>query len=622
VHPVTIDFETEAIAPRPDYPPKPVGVSIKYPGEKARYYAFGHPEGNNCTKAQAQIALAKAWSHEGGVLCHNAKFDIDVAETHMNLPQLPWDKIHDTMLEVFLHDPHAPSHALKAQAEVLLGIAPTERDEVRDWLVKHGYCTRASKNWGAFICKAPGDLVGKYADGDVIRTEMLHRKLMPVLKKRKMIGALDRERELLTCLLDMERQGVPVDLVGLMRDCEKYDSELAALSSWCHRRIKSKVNLDSGEELVNALIEAGKVDTELLGTTPTGAYKTDKAALARAVTDKTLSAALNHRASLQTCLGTFMKPWLETARASKGYIFTQWNQLKQYGGKGVAGAVTGRLSSSPNFQNIPKEFSPLWAHQQKGLPKCPLALSPLPLVRSYIIAPKGYVLLDRDYSQQEIRILAHFEDGALSEAYLTDAWMDAHQTAMEEINARLDKDFKRGVIKQINFGLIYGMGIQLMADKAGCTYDEAAEAKRAVLSIYPGLKDLQQGLRELAQTKQPLRTWGGREYHCEPPKLINGQPRTFEYKMLNVLVQGSAADQTKQAVINYYRTKPVTHKLLLTVHDEMLAMCPQPHEAVGMQVLQGAMEFTPFEVPMTSEGKISITNWAELVPYDKKGVRV
>jgi DNA polymerase-1 len=200
--------------------------------------------------------------------------------------------------------------------------------------------------------------------------------------------------------------------------------------------------------------------------------------------------------------------------------------------------------------------------------------------------------------------------------------MDAHETAMTEINSRLGKDFQRGMIKTINFGLIYGMGIDLMASKAGCTSEESRAAKAAVLSIYPGLKDLQSGLKDLAKAEQPLRTWGGREYHCEPPKLVNGAPRTFEYKMLNVLIQGSAAEQTKQATINYYANRPEGHQLLLTVHDEMLCLVPDSEIEKGMDYLQSCMEFNPFEIPMLSEGKVSTTNWAELKAWDKKGVRV
>lgn len=649
--PVVLDMETEAIDARPNYPPMPVGVAIKYPNKPARYYAFGHPTANNCSPTEAAAAVAEAWSYakKHGLLCHNAKFDYDVAQTWMGMEDLPWEMIFDTMMEVFLYNPDAKSHGLKQSAEALLGMAPEERDEVREWLINAGVITRQSKDAGAFIAQAPGDIVGRYAIGDVVRTEKLHKFLMPKLKKAKMLAALDTERELMPLLLDMERQGVPVDMARLLRDCDTYSAELKLITEWCLKRMKAQgrmrksgkdkgkvtaTNLDSGDDLVAALIAAGKVDTDLLGKTAKGAWKTDKAALDAAITDKVLAAMLNHRASLQTCLGTFMLPWLATAKESGGRIFTTWNQLKQYGKGAAIGAVTGRLSSSPNFQNIPKEFKPLWKHQEahlepakrKGLPKCPLALSALPLVRSYIVSSDGGVLLCRDYSQQEIRILAHYEDGQLKEAYVQDPWMDAHGVATEEINGRLSKNFDRSVIKQINFGLIYGMGIDLMAEKAGCEPQEAKEAKQAVLAIYPGLKDLQDGLRDLARNGLPLRTWGGRLYYCEEPKLVPSrrnpnvmEERTFEYKMLNRLVQGSAADQTKRAIINYYKTKPVGHKLLLTVHDEVLADVPSDERDEGMEILRTAMEFNPFEIPMLSEGKTSTTNWASLKPYDKRG---
>lgn len=621
--PVTIDFETEAIEARPSYPPVPVGVSIKYYGKPARYYAFGHPTANNCTHKDACVALADAWAHPGGILCHNAKFDVDVAETHMGMPRLPWDKMHDTMFMLFLADPHAPSHALKPSAERLLGMAPDEQQAVKDWLVANGKVSRSSKYWGAFIACAPGDLVGSYADGDVIRTEKLYRVLQPMLKRRKMLDAYDRERKLMPILLDMERRGVDVDLPKLTEDVGTYQYDLAQCTLWIQRRLKAKLlRIDSDDELVAALIKARKVDLKLLGKTPTGAWKTDKASLAAAVTDKVLVSMLNHRASLATCVGTFMAPWLATAQASGGKIFTTWNQLKQYGGKGVVGAVTGRMSSTPNFQNIPRNFPPMWQHEDASLPKCPLQLSPLPLVRSYIIAPPGHVLIGRDYNQQELRILAHYEDGALKQSYMEQPWMDAHQTATTAVNQQLGSNFSRSVVKSINFGLIYGMGINLMAAKANCAPEEAKAAKAAVLAIYPGLRELQGGLKALAGAQEPLRTWGGREYHVEPAKLIGGELRTFEYKMLNVLVQGSAADCTKEAMIVYHRFKQPRHHCVIQVHDELLCVVPEQEVDTAMMILQECMESIEFDVPMLSDGKISTTNWAEMHTYDKKGERV
>ena len=634
----------------------PVGVSIKYPGKQAHYYAFGHPSANNCTVKEAAAALADAWEWPGGVLCHNMKFDLDVAREFFGLPIPAWDKIHDTMFQVFLDNPHAPSHGLKQSAERLLGMPPEEQDAVRDWLVCHGVITRASKQAGAFISAAPGDVVGRYADGDVVRTELLHKKLMPTLKKRKMLGAYDRERQLTPILLDMEQRGVRVDMGRLRTDCALLEADLQISTSWVQKRLKAKINVDSGDELVKALIAADKVDLDLLGKTPTGAWKTDKKSLAASITDPTLASMLAHRASLATCVGTFMLPWLSTATKSGGLIYTGWNQLKQYYGAKSVGAVTGRMSSSPNFQNIPKAFPAFWKHQVlmqldeakiklqtlrgkpeeekqfervkeldkkfKATPKMPIELSPLPLVRSYIIPFQGHVLLGRDYSQQELRILAHFEDGLMLQAYLEDPWLDIHEHVRKEILESLGKDFERSVVKQINFGLIYGMGVAKMADAAGCSVEEARAAKAAVLSIYPGLRDLQNGLKELAANNEPLRTWGGRLYHCEPAKMIDGDVRTFEYKMLNVLVQGSAADCTKQAMINYYGTKPESHQLLLQVHDELLCSVPEREVETGMEILREAMESVKFAVPMLSEGKTSTTNWSAMRAFDKAGKRV
>ena len=430
--PVTVDFETEAICPRPDYPPQPVGVSIKFPGRAARYYAFGHPTANNCSVADAHRALKEAWEWRGGLLFHNMKFDIDVAETFFDMPRLDWTEYHDTMFEVFLDDPHATSHALKPSAERLLGMLPEERDAVCDWLVAQGIVTRASKQWGAFIAKAPGDLVGTYADGDVVRTEKLHKLLLPKLKKRGMGQAYNRERQLALVLLDMERQGVDVDTLRLDLDLQGYRQDLASLSTWiCKRGALESSWLDSGGKLVDGLVASGKIDTSLLGKTPTRAWKTDKDSLAQAISDLPLAAALNHRASLQTCVGTFLEPWLATAQRSDGKIYTQWNQLKQMSGNRQVGAVTGRMSCTPNLMNIPKRFPDFWA----GL-RVPVALKglhPLPLVRSYIIAPPGHVLIDRDYSQQELRILAHYEDADLKQAYLDAPWMDIHQLVLDTV---------------------------------------------------------------------------------------------------------------------------------------------------------------------------------------------
>lgn len=631
--PAVVDFETEAIQGRPHYPPTPVGVSIQLPGErKPTYYAWGHPEGNNCTLDEAKAALRKAWACPDGILCHNAKFDYEVARVKLGMPELEPEKVHDTMFLLFLHHPHADTFALKPSSERVLGMPPTERDEVMRWLVKAGFVSKQSKKkWGAFISKAPGDLVGAYADGDVIRTKKLFDKLYPEIVKRGMLEPYQREQRLMPILIEIEQAGVPVDLPRLKKDVALYSEHLLEIEAWIRRRLKApKLNINAGAELVDALIAVDKVDLTKLGRTPkSGEYKTDKDSLDASITDAALNAMLNYRASLSTCLGTFMQPWLKVAEVSGGLIFTNWNQVRQPSERGTVGARTGRLSSSPNFQNIPNEFKALWRHEEsdpekaKKLPVLPKGIRalPLPMCRSYIVPPKGHTLFDRDYSQQELRVLAHYEDGLLLESYLENVWMDVHDTVMHTVNEMLGTAFPRKIIKNVNFGLIYGMGVGLLAQNSGCTVAEARAVKNAVLNIYPGLKELIGDLKLRAQSNKPLRTWGGREYYCEPPKLINDEVRTFDYKMLNVLVQGSAADCTKEAVIRYWAKKPKGHRLLLTVHDEILCSCPHSEVDKGMRVLREAMESVVFDVPILSEGDVSTTNWAELKAYDTKGVR-
>lgn len=619
--PTTIDFETYGIEKRPDYPPVPVGVAIKSWGKKSRYYAWGHPTGNNSTREEAQRALLDAWRCPDGVLMQNAKFDVDVAETHMATPRLSWSRYHDTMFLLFLNDPHAENLSLKPSAERILGLPPEEQDAVCEWLMLHQpvpgvRISRASKSehyFARYIAYAPGDLVGKYACGDVDRTEALFKWCWErVIKERGMLEAYDRERKLMPLLLDGEREGIEIDHERLASDAKIYTATFDAVNLHICKVLQTpELNIDSSMQLVEALLRVGKVDEKLLGVTPKGQVCTNKDALERGVTDDALRAVLRYRAQLKTCLSTFMLPWVETANASGGKLFTTWNQVRSVD----RGTRTGRLSSTPNFQNIPNEF-------KGGLPKIKgLSIPPPPLMRGYITSPKGCVLIGRDYSQQELRILAHFEDGALKDAYLEDNWLDVHDYAREMISSLLHKEMERKPVKNTGFGIIYGMGVGLLAENSGISVAEAKEVKDAYLAIFPGLKEMYGDMRRRFLANEPIRTWGSRSYYCEPPKMINGRRVTFDYKMLNVLVQGSAADCTKEAVVRYHDAKPSEHKMLINVHDELLCAVPAKDVERGMKVLRGSMESVEFDVPMLSEGKWSATNWAEMKDYDKKGVR-
>lgn len=617
--PIVIDFETHAIQARPDYPPKPVGVAINIPGKKPEYHAWGHPTENNTTKEKARNILKDIYRSGKPLLFHHAKFDLDVAEEHLGLKLPPWHSWHDTMLLLFLGDPHARSLALKPSAERLLGIKSTERDKLKEWILANvPEAKKKPSTWGAYICKAPGGLVGKYAIGDVTRPPKLFKILWKqVIEQHGMQAAYDRERKLLPILLANEREGTPMDPRVLARDLVKYEKALEEADNWLRKKLKTKdLNVDSNDELADAIEKAGYAEGEW-GVTPTGKRSTNKASMESVLLDKNLIAALKYRGAVSTSLTTFMRPWLEIVQATNGRMHTNWNQVKQTGDRGGnTGTRTGRLSSSPNFQNVPKVFKdaddvPLQPPKGTNWPD-------LPKLRSYFIPEKGHVFLHRDYNQQELRILAHFEDGDMCAAYNKNPWLDFHEEAKGNILNLTGVSYLRKEVKITNFGLIYGMGVGKLARSIGTDVERARRLKNAILTTYPGLKDLSRDISFRGRTGEYIKTWGGRCYYVEPAKVIDGETHTYEYKLLNYLIQGSAADCTKESIIRYEELRSNDARFLITVHDENNISAPKKIAEREMGRLREAMESVEFDVPMLSEGKSSEKNWASVKTFNDK----
>lgn len=614
--PDVVDFETKPIQGWPQYPPEPVGVSIQRAGEKRpRYYAWGHESGNNCSFADGKRALKQVWQGGNEILCHNFKFDGDVAETHCGCSLPPWERLHDSMFLIFLSDPHSPDLKLKPAAERILGMKPEEQDAVRDWCIANKLMTKAAKEFGHLIWKAPGGLVGKYADGDVLRTLGLFLKLYPEILARGMGEAYDRERRLLPVLLRNEHQGVPVDLKLMKADDAKYEKAGILVDSWVRKQLKvgADFNIDSDDQLADAMVARKKADPDLFLLTPTGKRSTAKDSMIGAVTDKKFLQAMQYRTRLATAHGTFLRPWFLEAQACGGIIHPSWNQVRQSGhGKDTAGARTGRLSAS-RFMNVPKEFKE--RETGKNAYKHPSHigdLPELPFMRYYMKPFAGEVWCKRDYMQQELRVLGHFGDGELMRRFSEDPELDVHDLAAKLINEQFGIPVTRDDTKTLGFGLLYGMGLGSLAERLGVDVGTAKTIKAAYMGIFPELKALQDGLKQYANEDRPLTTFGGRQYFCEPPRFIAARGRvcTWEYKMLNYLVQGSSADCTKEAIIRYDAAKQ-HGKFLLTVHDEINLSVLKQHVKSEMQLLREVMASVDFDVPMLSDGGTG-PNWGKL----------
>lgn len=608
----SIDFETRGILPRPDYPPEPAGVSIKPWGKKSRYYAFAHGSKNNCTKAVAVKALKDVIKSGVPILFHHAKFDVDVMQTFMEIGEIDWSRIHDTQFLAFLNDPHAFSLALKPLAKKELGMEPTERDAVKDWILAN-VPEATPKTWGAFIWMAPGDLVGKYADGDVLRTERLFKHLYPIIVKEGMEAAYDRERQLMPIFLENERRGLRVDLKGLKRDIEIYRRELAKAEAWLLKKLgKKELNIDSDAELAQALDDAGIV-TEW-EVTKTGKRSTSKKTMTiEKFKDKKVFYVLGYRNRLTTCLRMFMEPWFDKASRAEGFIKPSWNQVRQPTGEdGSKGTRTGRPScDNPNLLNIAKSF------EERGddftHPNFFKGLLPLPLIRKYVLPDVGCEWLHRDYNQQELRILAHFEDGSIMAAYKANPKMDIHTFVQDEIRRIAHMDADRVSVKTMNFGKIYGQGLSSLALKLRRPVEEVKAIRDAQNKALPGLPDLEKEIKGMGSRGEPIVTWGGRVYYCEPPKFVEkfNREMTFEYKLLNYLIQGSAADATKEAIIRYQNSPRRKGRLLVTVYDEINVCVPTKFKKEEMQLLRECMEGLEFDVPLLTDGKAG-ASWGNL----------
>lgn len=636
---VTIDYETARIQPRPQYPPEPVGVAVHAHGMEPRYLAWGHPSGNNCTKSEACELLRQVHADpKAEVLFHNASFDLAVSVERMGLSMPPWQRVHDTMFLLFLHDPHSRSLGLKPASEALLGWPSEEQDAVHEWiyanrkeiLARYGgpddKITRAksgANSPGAWISKAPADLVGRYAVGDVLRTAALFEHLLPRIEQQGMREAYDRERRLLPILMENERIGLRVDLEALERDVPLYQRALSAVEEQMRSYLgASGLSFDNDRDVAAVFQERGAVHPEAWKQTEkSGELSVSKDNLPpEAFVDPLLASAFGYRNRLVTCLKMFMCPWLEKAARNGGYINPRWNQVRDSRG----GTRSGRPSmTDPNLLNVSKS----WDDRSDGYvhPE-PLGLPLLPLVRRYVLPDEGHAFVHRDFSGQEVRIFAHFESGELADAYRENPRLDPHDWVKGAIRQAVGRELERTRVKNVTFARLYGGGEGAVLQQARCS--SRAEARELIAfhdRAIPGRKILSEEILRAVRRGEPIRTWGGRLYHVEPPSFNKklGRRQTYEYKLINYLVQGSAADATKEALCRWYygwKTQPDLYpfrgpttgaRFLLTVYDEINISAPIGCAAQDMTFLRDVMNSIELDVPLLSDGKMG-PNWGTL----------
>jgi DNA polymerase I len=556
-----------------------VGLSIATDSGRACYVPFSH-EG-----VAEQVAVATAVEVLVPVLTdpavlkiyQNAKFDMMVmARAGFPLPA-PLD---DSMLISYAQEAGMHGHGLDELSQLHLGHTPISYDEV----------TGTGRNRLPFA-QVPLDRATAYAAEDADVTLRLWETLRPRLRLGGALALYERvERRLLPVLFDMERAGVKVDADDLRRMSVDFEARMAVMEQDCHRLTGRPFNVGSPKQLGEVLFDEMKLPGGK--RMKTGAWGTDSSVL-QSLADQghELPARILEWRQLQKLKSTYADALVEQINPDTGRVHTSF---------AMAIASTGRLSSTdPNLQNIP-------IRTDEGS-----------RIRRAFIAEPGHVLVSADYSQIELRLLAHVADlPMLKESFANGE--DIHARTASEVfgipMAGMDPMTRRRA-KAINFGIIYGISGFGLARQLGISPGEARGYIDRYFERYPGIRAYMERTKEEARIKGYVVSPFGRR--CWVPGIAdkNGARRAYaERQAINAPLQGGAADIIKRAMVKLpaaLREAGLRSRLLLQVHDELLFEAPE-HEAARLadlarQVMEAAAVLSVPLVVETGTGR----SWAE-----------
>jgi DNA polymerase-1 len=449
------------------------------------------------------------------------------------------------------------------------------------------------------MADVPVAMAAAYAAADAEICLRLKRQLEKELDQKNQIPLFDGlEMPLVTVLAGMELAGVSLDTEFLAAMSRDLAGRLDSLEREIYRQVGHKFNINSTQQLAAVLFEDLKLaPPDRTRRTSAGHYSTAATVLddlrhAHPVVDLILE-----QREIAKLKSTYTDALPQQVNPATGRVHTSYSQT---------GSVTGRLASSePNLQNIP-------IRTDLGRE----------IRRAFIAAP-GQVLLSVDYSQIELRIVAHMaEDKAMIGAFLED--QDIHAATAAAIGGIPLKDVTpemRRQAKAVNFGLIYGMSPYGLARSTGITLAEAQQFVDAYFKRFPGVQRYLEGVRLQAIRQGYVETLLGRRRYF--PQLARGAgtlpevARRAEREAINAPIQGTAADIIKLAMIRIppaLRAAGLSGEMLLQVHDELVVECPQRELEETARLVQDLMQQAQeLRVPLKTDAKAG-ANWAEMTP--------
>lgn len=555
-----------------------VGISLAVTPGEACYIPLAHTGPGVADQLPREQVLTRLKpyleSTDHKKLLQNAKYDQHMFANHgIALAGIA----HDTMLESYVLESDK-GHDLEQLCTRHLNLKTLPYTEI---------CGKGAKQIG--FDQVDLERATTYASEDADVTLRVHQALYPRLADETGLMHIYRELELPArqVLWQMERTGVMIDSAALARQSHELGQKIMALEAQAHELAGQPFNLASPKQLAEILFE--KQGLPVKKKTPSGTPSTDEEVLSELALDYPLPKLLLEHRSLSKLKGTYTDKLPRMVNPQTGRVHTHFSQ---------ATVVTGRLASSdPNLQNIP-------VRSEEGR-----------RIRTAFIAPEGCSLISADYSQIELRIMAHLSgDKRLLEAFMQGE--DVHRATAAEIFGVTPLEVgpdQRRVAKTINFGLIYGMSAFGLARQLGLERSAAQTYIERYFARYPGVALYMEEARETARQKGYVETaFGRRLWFPDIRATQQGRRQGAERAAINAPMQGTAADLIKMAMLavqDWLERGKHASKLILQVHDELILEVPEAELAtVRIELPRLMTQVAKLSVPLVAEVGVG-PNW-------------
>ena len=550
-----------------------VGLSFAVDAGEAAYLPFTHDYDNAPSQLDRDACLKKLKPilEEKPIIGQHIKFDRNVLvnyDIHINSIE------NDTMMMSYVLDSTATRHNLDDMANHYLNLKTTTFEEVAGKGVKQ-----------LTFNKVNLDVASDYAAEDADITLQMYDTIGEHLKKQKTLQKVlkDIELPLIPVLSDMEQKGTVIDSDILNLQSKNLGQRINGLEEQAFSMAGKEFNLSSPKQLQEILFD--EMNIPVIEKTPGGQPSTAESVLQELAKQYELPQVILEHRTLSKLKSTYTDRLPEQISEKTGQVHSTFHQ---------AVTTTGRLSSSdPNLQNIPIKT-------EEGR-----------MIREAFVAPKGFDLISIDYSQIELRIMAHLsKDEGLITAF--ENGEDIHSATAKEVFGSADDQARRSA-KAINFGLIYGMSAFGLGKALGVTRPEAADYIASYFGKYPGVKIYMDEMKAKAKDQGYVETAFGRRLYL--PGIHSGRTRmAAERAAINAPMQGTAADIMKLAMINMHDYIKGTGKdihLILQVHDEVIVECPEKDTKTTLKALEQIMtDVTKLSVPLVVESGVA-NNWGK-----------